>query len=80
MGSTVNDVKVPLELILRMSSTTEIAVKSAERNADLAQDLIIKDTGRRRELWYYRWFLVSMMATMLAGVGFKFVSVTLPFT
>ena len=80
MGSTVNDVKVPLELILRMSSTTEIAVKSAERNADLAQDLIIKDTGRRRELWYYRWLLVSMMATMLAGVGFKFVSVTLPFT
>ena len=80
MGSTVNDVKVPLELILRMSSTTEIAVKSAERNADLAQDLIIKDTGRRRELWYYRWLLVSMMATMLAGVGFKFVSVTIPFT
>jgi len=79
----MSSVTVPMDQFIEMVETTGTAVKGLERNAELSQKLLVQlencANSTKKEVWFYRFLVLGLIASILAMVGAKFVTVTIPF-
>ena len=79
----MSNVTIPLEKFIEMIETTGSAVKGGERHSEMSQKLLVQlencASSTKKEVWFYRFLVLGLIASILAMVGAKFVTVTIPF-